>query len=103
MPEPACDPHTPIPFEPVPLLIPRIAAEKVPGEADEIFPMTPNAFAFVEELIPSKPAPVPLFVIEMRFCALLKLFEYGRANALVLSLPGAHCVPLNFNTCPLTG
>ena len=80
-----------------------MAAEVVPGDADVNFPIIPNAFAFVDELIPSKPAPVPLFVTEIRFCALLNVFEYGRVIPPALSVPGAHCVPLNFNTCPLVG
>jgi hypothetical protein len=68
-PLPPWDPQTPLPLAPVPLLIPLNPADEAPGAADEIVPITPNAFAFVEEFIPSKADPVPWLVIEIKLDA----------------------------------
>src|SRR3954447_9883251 len=58
-PPPACEPHTPTPKLPVPLLIPRTPAEKPPGLVGTTFPRTPAAAPAVESVSPSTPGPVP--------------------------------------------
>jgi hypothetical protein len=52
------------------------------------------------ELIPVSAAPVPVFVSENKSDAEEADELYGNEKAPVLSVAGAHCVPLYFNTIP---
>ena len=64
-PLPAWLPHTPIPKPPVPLLIPRTAVEKAPGNVFDTVPLNATALPavlLVVPLIALLPAAVPLLV-----------------------------------------
>ncbi|WP_442885780.1 hypothetical protein, partial [Chitinophaga sp.] len=59
-PLPACEPHTPMPNPPVPLLIPRTAEEKPPGATGLTIPRTAAILDVVVLLTPSMEVPSPL-------------------------------------------
>ena len=59
-PLPACEPQTPIPNAPVPLLIPRTAAELLPGAVEVTWPRTPTAPLLVDDVSPTTAGSVPV-------------------------------------------
>src|SRR5690606_41288894 len=94
-PDPPCDPPTPMPNPPVPLLMPRTAAENPPGEAELTIPLKAAILDVVVLLTPSMETPSPSFVMENSVAALFSSVAYGSTNPPPPDAAGAHSVPSN--------
>src|SRR5690606_35070531 len=102
-PDPPCDPHTPMPNPPVPLLMPRTAAENPPGEAELTIPLKAAILDVVVLLTPSMETPSPSFVMENSVAALFSSVAYGSTTPPPPPTAGAHSVPSNRKNWLATG
>src|SRR5690606_22257942 len=102
-PDPSCEPHTPTPNPPVPLLIPRTAAENPPGDAELTIPLNAAILDVVVLLIPSMETPSPSFAMENSVAALFSTVENGRINPPPPIAAGAHSKPSNRRNWLATG
>ncbi len=79
-PEPLCEPYTPMPSPPVPLLMPRTAAENPPGEAERIVPTIAATLLTTDSVDPAIAPPSPVLVRLNSIPASACDAEYGRVK-----------------------